>query len=141
MSLTQYELMTSPSLNRYCLLLSLQKYTFHQQDHDIPIVVSSAPSSAYYSDLSVTGVPGGNAGNERAYEIVGLTVMNQPLPNWDVAGAAPSAATTAVASGQFVSGGGGLNAEGMASQRRIPRLAAINETSTTSTATVPSDYV
>ncbi|XP_075163316.1 uncharacterized protein LOC142235948 [Haematobia irritans] len=108
------------------------KYTFHQQDHDIPIVVSSAPSSAYYSDLSVTGVPGGT--NERAYEIVGLTVMNQPLPNWDGTGSAISS----TASAQYMAGGS--NAEGMASQRRIPRLAAINETST-STATMPSDYV
>ncbi|XP_059225149.1 uncharacterized protein LOC106092548 [Stomoxys calcitrans] len=116
------------------------KYTFHQQDHDIPIVVSSAPSSAYYSDLSVTGVPGGT--NERAYEIVGLTVMNQPLPNWEGSGGGVGSAinsTGVTASGQFISGG--PNAEGMASQRRIPRLAAINETSTTNTATVPSDYV
>ncbi|XP_073840832.1 uncharacterized protein [Musca autumnalis] len=121
------------------------KYTFHQQDHDLPIVVSSAPSSAYYSDLSVTGVPGG-AGNERAYEIVGLTVMNQPLPNWDGSGGGSTAISSATAptaggGGQFMAVGGGTlgpNGEGMASQRRIPRLAAINETST---ATVPSDYV
>lgn len=90
------------------------------------MVVSSAPSSAYYSDLSVTNVPSGSSNNERAYEIVGLTVMNQPLPNWDTGGIAATAPHLA------------LNSEGMASQRRIPRLAAINETSTT---TVPSDYV
>uniref|UniRef100_A0A1I8N7T5 Uncharacterized protein n=1 Tax=Musca domestica TaxID=7370 RepID=A0A1I8N7T5_MUSDO len=115
------------------------KYTFHQQDHDLPIVVSSAPSSAYYSDLSVTGVPGG-AGNERAYEIVGLTVMNQPLPNWDGSGGGTTSvsSSTAAGTGQFLAGPVGTNGEGMASQRRIPRLAAINETST---ATVPSDYV
>ncbi|XP_072382373.1 uncharacterized protein [Diabrotica undecimpunctata] len=40
-------------------------------DPDAPI--SSAPSSAYYSDLSTTTVP------ERAYEIVGLVTM----PPWD----------------------------------------------------------
>lgn len=34
---------------------------------------SSAPSSAYYSDLSVTTIPAG----ERTYEIVGLATMNQ----------------------------------------------------------------
>lgn len=93
------------------------------------MVVSSAPSSAYYSDLSVTAVPSGSSTNERAYEIVGLTVMNQPLPNWDGGGGAGVASTAP----HLVP-----NTEGMASQRRIPRLAAINETSTT---TVPSDYV
>ncbi|XP_017780458.1 PREDICTED: uncharacterized protein LOC108565475 [Nicrophorus vespilloides] len=40
-------------------------------DPDAP--VSSAPSSAYYSDLSVTTVP------ERAYEVVGLST----LPVWE----------------------------------------------------------
>ncbi|KAJ8919854.1 hypothetical protein NQ315_006383, partial [Exocentrus adspersus] len=35
--------------------------------------ISSAPSSAYYSDLSVTTVP------DRAYEVVGLVTM----PSWD----------------------------------------------------------
>lgn len=110
------------------------------------MVVSSAPSSAYYSDLSVTAVPSGSASNERAYEIVGLTVMNQPLPNWDGGGSS----SVGVNSGGIVVGTGISssvtataphlvpNAEGIASQRRIPRLAAINETSTT---TVPSDYV
>ncbi|KAM7356428.1 uncharacterized protein ACRADG_002166 isoform 1-T2 [Cochliomyia hominivorax] len=105
------------------------KYNFQHQEQDIPMVVSSAPSSAYYSDLSVTAVPSGSSSNERAYEIVGLTVMNQPIPNWDGGGGAGVAATAP----HLVP-----NAEGMASQRRIPRLAAINETSTT---TVPSDYV
>lgn len=93
------------------------------------MVVSSAPSSAYYSDLSVTAVPSGSNTNERAYEIVGLTVMNQPLPNWDGGGGTVMAATAPHLA---------ATAEGMSSQRRIPRLAAINETSTT---TVPSDYV
>lgn len=43
-------------------------------DPDAP--VSSAPSSAYYSDLSVTTVP------DRAYEVVGLST----LPVWDSSG-------------------------------------------------------
>ena len=94
------------------------------------MVVSSAPSSAYYSDLSVTAMPGGG-GNDRAYEIVGLTVMSQPLPNWEAA-TAPSMAESSAG------GSGGPQATTAASQRRIARLAAINETSTT---TVPSDYV
>lgn len=103
------------------------------------MVVSSAPSSAYYSDLSVTAVPGGNSSNERAYEIVGLTVMNQPLPNWD-SGASAAAAAAAASSGQYLGAAGAPGEGNLASQRRIPRLAAINETST-STSTVPSDYV
>lgn len=40
-------------------------------DPDAP--TSSAPSSAYYSDLSTTTVP------DRAYEVVGLVTM----PSWD----------------------------------------------------------
>ena len=40
-------------------------------------MVSSAPSSAYYSDLSMTAVP-----TERAYEVVGLNVLSSPMPNW-----------------------------------------------------------
>lgn len=75
-------------------------------DQDIPIV-SSAPSSAYYSDLSTTGTAG-----DRAYEVVGLTHLTSPLPSWEASD----------------SGSNG---------RRPPRLAAINE----STTTVPSDYV
>lgn len=43
-------------------------------DTDAP--TSSAPSSAYYSDLSVTTMP------ERAYEVVGLST----LPSWDPCG-------------------------------------------------------
>ncbi|XP_037934597.1 uncharacterized protein LOC119668966 isoform X2 [Teleopsis dalmanni] len=97
-----------------------EDYHYQQHEQDIPMVVSSAPSSAYYSDLSVTAMPGGG-GNERAYEIVGLTVMSQPLPNWDSGGRDTGSSETA-----------------LATQRRMPRLAAINETSTT---TVPSDYV
>lgn len=100
------------------------------------MVVSSAPSSAYYSDLSVTAMPGGG-GNDRAYEIVGLTVMSQPLPNWSDASSTSGGfiAATAPPAGES---SGASTAAGLASQRRIPRLAAINETSTT---TVPSDYV
>lgn len=75
-------------------------------DQDAP-VVSSAPSSAYYSDLSVTAIP-----TDRAYEVVGLTVMSTPLPHWEI-------------DGQTHTNG-----------RRPPRLAAINESSS-----VPSDYV
>ncbi len=74
-------------------------------DQEIPMVLSSAPSSAYYSDLSMTGPP------DRAYEVVGLTHLSSPLPNWETTD----------------SGSNG---------RRPPRLAAINESST-----VPSDYV
>lgn len=114
------------------------------------MVVSSAPSSAYYSDLSVTAIPSGGANNERAYEIVGLTVMSQPLPNWDTGGGgsgsgggAGGGGGTSMAAGVVGTAGGtstaiGSNNEGIMSQRRTPRLAAINETSTT---TVPSDYV
>lgn len=40
-------------------------------------MVSSAPSSAYYSDLSVTATS-----SERPYEVVGLTVISSPMPNW-----------------------------------------------------------
>lgn len=74
-------------------------------DQEIPMVLSSAPSSAYYSDLSMTGP------TDRAYEVVGLTHLSSPLPNWETTD----------------SGSNG---------RRPPRLAAINESST-----VPSDYV
>ncbi|TMW52894.1 hypothetical protein DOY81_002010, partial [Sarcophaga bullata] len=139
---------SSPAENHYTHMDDAYspKYNFQHQEQDIPMVVSSAPSSAYYSDLSVTAVPSGSANNERAYEIVGLTVMNQPLPNWDgggnvggavnsggiVVGSSSSSSITATAPHLVT------NAEGLASQRRIPRLAAINETSTT---TVPSDYV
>ncbi|KAH8274270.1 hypothetical protein KR026_002578 [Drosophila bipectinata] len=113
-----------------------EKYNFQGHEQDIPMVVSSAPSSAYYSDLSVTAMPGGASGsNQGAYEIVGLNVMSQPLPNWDHHGGVAVALT---------GGGGGAGAgltpgEAAAmTQRRGPRLAAINETSTS---TVPSDYV
>jgi hypothetical protein len=40
----------------------------------MPVIVSSAPSSAYYSDMSNT---------ERAYEVVDLTVMSSSIPNWN----------------------------------------------------------
>lgn len=111
------------------------------------MVVSSAPSSAYYSDLSVTAMPGGASGsNQGAYEIVGLNVMSQPLPNWDhhgggVGGGGVVAAGAAAAILEGGGGGGNGLTPGEAAamtQRRGPRLAAINETSTS---TVPSDYV
>ncbi|KAH8418229.1 hypothetical protein KR222_005864 [Zaprionus bogoriensis] len=120
-----------------------EKYNFQAHEQDIPMVVSSAPSSAYYSDLSVTAMPGGASGsNQGAYEIVGLNVMSQPLPNWEHHGGSGSG-------GGGVGVGAGAGAVGVATtalvpgdaataQRRVPRLAAINETSTS---TVPSDYV
>lgn len=77
-------------------------------DQDVPIVLSSAPSSAYYSDLSTTGT----ATNERAYEVVGLTHLSSPMPNWEAS-------------------------DSSSNGRRPPRLAAINE----STTVQPSDYV
>lgn len=79
-----------------------------ENDQDVPMV-SSAPSSAYYSDLSTTGT---TSNNDRGYEVVGLTHLSAPMPNWDTTD----------------SGG--------SSGRRPPRLAAINESTT-----VPSDYV
>lgn len=68
-----------------------------EHDQEAPIV-SSAPSSAYYSDLSTTG----NAGCDRGYEVVGLTHLSPPMPIWE-------------------SSDCGSNG------RRPPRLAAINE--------------
>ncbi|XP_068142367.1 uncharacterized protein [Drosophila tropicalis] len=124
-----------------------EKYNFQSHEQDIPMVVSSAPSSAYYSDLSVTAMPGGasgSGGNQGAYEIVGLNVMSQPLPNWDHHGGnsgGGSSGASGGGGGNNISGGNGLSPGGepvAMTQRRIPRLAAINETSTS---TVPSDYV
>ncbi|SPP85154.1 uncharacterized protein LOC117587338 [Drosophila guanche] len=121
-----------------------EKYNFQGHEQDIPMVVSSAPSSAYYSDLSVTAMPGGggpSGSNQGAYEIVGLNVMSQPLPNWDHhggganAGGAGGIATTGLMPGDAVAAAAVAAAM---TQRRAPRLAAINETSTS---TVPSDYV
>lgn len=81
-------------------------------DQEVPIV-SSAPSSAYYSDLSTTGTGTTTTTNgNSAYEVVGLTHLSQPMPNWEL-------------SDQGSNG------------RRPPRLAAINETTTS----LPSDYV
>lgn len=68
-------------------------------EQDMPIV-SSAPSSAYYSDLSTTG----NNGGDRCYEVVGMTHLSAPLPHWECTD---------------------TNSNG----RRPPRLAAINESS------------
>ncbi|XP_017121792.1 uncharacterized protein LOC108142439 [Drosophila elegans] len=125
-----------------------EKYNYQGHEQDIPMVVSSAPSSAYYSDLSVTAMPGGASGsNQGAYEIVGLNVMSQPLPNWDHhgggGGGGGGGVGAAGAAAAMLGGGGGGNGitagEAAAmTQRRGPRLAAINETSTS---TVPSDYV
>lgn len=70
-------------------------------EHDMPIV-SSAPSSAYYSDLSTTG----NIACDRGYEVVGMTHLSTPMPHWECSDTS--------------SNGNG---------RRPPRLAAINESS------------
>lgn len=67
-------------------------------EHDMPIV-SSAPSSAYYSDLSTTG----NVACDRGYEVVGMTHLSAPMPHWE-------------------------NSDTGSNGRRPPRLAAINET-------------
>ncbi|XP_043647515.1 uncharacterized protein LOC122616208 isoform X2 [Drosophila teissieri] len=128
-----------------------EKYNYQGHEQDIPMVVSSAPSSAYYSDLSVTAMPGGASGsNQGAYEIVGLNVMSQPLPNWDhhgggVGGGGGGGGVVAAGAAAAILGGGGGGGNGLTpgeaaamTQRRGPRLAAINETSTS---TVPSDYV
>lgn len=94
-------------------------------------------------------MPGGASGsNQGAYEIVGLNVMSQPLPNWEHHGGGVGGVAGGVG-GSVVGGGGvattnvGLSpgeaaAAAAMTQRRMPRLAAINETSTS---TVPSDYV
>ncbi len=42
-------------------------------------MVSSAPSSAYYSDLSVTAISS-ERNYEKPYEVVGLSVMSSPMP-------------------------------------------------------------
>lgn len=100
-------------------------------DQDVPIV-SSAPSSAYYSDLSTTGTA-----TDRAYEVVGLTHLSSPMPNWE---ATAIVVDSAAGGGGIVansSSAGGLVVGGGSNGRRPPRLAAINE----STTTVPSDYV
>ncbi|KAH8380586.1 hypothetical protein KR009_011572 [Drosophila setifemur] len=134
-----------------------EKYNFQGHEQDIPMVVSSAPSSAYYSDLSVTAMPGGASGsNQGAYEIVGLNVMSQPLPNWEGHGGGVPLTGGGGGGGAGGAGGGGAGGGGVGgagggvpvgltvadaaamTQRRGARLAAINETSTS---TVPSDYV
>ncbi|KAL7731727.1 hypothetical protein ACLKA6_018089 [Drosophila palustris] len=121
-----------------------EKYNFQAHEQDIPMVVSSAPSSAYYSDLSVTAMPGGASGsNQGAYEIVGLNVMSQPLPNWEHHGGGNNVggggvATTNVGLSPGEAAAAAAAAAAAMTQRRMPRLAAINETSTS---TVPSDYV
>ncbi|XP_063698252.1 uncharacterized protein LOC134829184 [Culicoides brevitarsis] len=104
-------------------------------DHDIPMV-SSAPSSAYYSDLSVTAMP-----TERAYEIV-ETVMSSPLPNW--VDEHPSSSTSMShhfhhpSSSTSLSDGSSnsLNKQNLMLARRANRLSAINESTS-----IPSDYV
>lgn len=63
-------------------------------------IVSSAPSSAYYSDLSTTG----NVAGDRGYEVVGMTHLAPAMPHWECTD---------------------TNSNG----RRPPRLAAINESS------------
>lgn len=102
-------------------------------------MVSSAPSSAYYSDLSVTAVP-----TERAYEVVGLTVMSSPLPNWD--NSSQSSSTQLHPLHHTLTISQHQQQESPMTQlpqntnlmlgRRSNRLSAINESST-----IPSDYV
>lgn len=111
---------------------------FLQADQDMPMV-SSAPSSAYYSDLSVTAVP-----TERAYEVVGLTVMSSPLPNWD--NSSQSCSTQLHPLHHTLTISQHQQQESPMTQlpqntnlmlgRRSNRLSAINESST-----IPSDYV
>lgn len=100
-------------------------------------MVSSAPSSAYYSDLSVTAMP-----TERAYEIV-ETVMSSPLPNW-VDSDLPSSSTshfhpstsTHLASDVATLSKQQQNTNLLLGRRTANRLSAINESTT-----IPSDYV
>lgn len=121
-----------------------------ENDQDVPIV-SSAPSSAYYSDLSTTGTA-----TDRAYEVVGLTHLSSPMPNWEAAGTDNNgmgvAGGTIIGTGTNSNSSSGSNSNinmnsgnvlgaivvgASSNSRRPPRLAAINE----STTTVPSDYV
>lgn len=98
-------------------------------------MVSSAPSSAYYSDLSVTAMP-----TERAYEIV-ETVMSSPMPNW-VDSDIPSSSTSHFHPSSHLQTG--LSSSESHKQqntnlmlaRRANRLSAINESTS-----IPSDYV
>lgn len=99
-------------------------------------MVSSAPSSAYYSDLSVTAMP-----TERAYEIV-ETVISSPLPNW-VDADLPSSSTSTSShhfhhpSAASLSDSGSIKqTNSLMSGRRTNRLSAINESTS-----IPSDYV
>ncbi|XP_044731987.1 uncharacterized protein LOC123294869 isoform X2 [Chrysoperla carnea] len=89
-------------------------YTGSDTEPDAPI--SSAPSSAYYSDLSVTTIP------ERAYEIVGSVIHNVSVakPLWEPNNEANR-----------------LNDLRKINALPIVRLSAINETVTVQ----PSDYV
>lgn len=118
-------------------------------------MVSSAPSSAYYSDLSVTAVP-----TERAYEIVGLNVLSS---NWasssteihphhhhaphtqnllNDAGHSSSSGnhsnTSSISSNQSHSGANISSSNIVLTNRptRPNRLSAINESTS-----IPSDYV
>jgi hypothetical protein len=108
--------------------------TVLQADHDMPIVVSSAPSSAYYSDLSNSTVPTDRAYVGTTYEVVGLTVMSSPLPNWTENGCGTTTATT---NSHMLDGDVQTHINLTGSGRKPPRLHAINE----STVTIPSDYV
>lgn len=78
---------------------SYQNTAYSQCGENDQPTVSSAPSSAYYSDLSTTG----NAGCDRGYEVVGMTHLSQPIPIWECSDSSSS------------------------NGRRPPRLAAINE--------------
>lgn len=95
---------------------------------------SSAPSSAYYSDLSVTTSNNTHSNGERTYEIVGLAGMNQNCcPLLESAQTDPTQFDLNVLSTS-------------ASVRRHHRLSAINESSgvsggASSSQLQPSDFV
>lgn len=97
---------------------------------------SSAPSSAYYSDLSVTTSNNTHPSGERTYEIVGLAGMSQnccPLLESEGAQTDPTQFDLNVLSTS-------------ASVRRHHRLSAINESSggnggAASSQLQPSDFV
>lgn len=86
---------------------------------------SSAPSSAYYSDLSVTTIPAG----ERTYEIVGLATMNQNCcPLLEAEGShAEESQTTQFDLNVLSSSTSVVPSASIGSHRRHNRLSAINE--------------
>lgn len=97
-------------------------------------VFSSAPSSAYYSDLSVT--TNSVAAGERTYEIVGLAAMNQNCcPLLEAEGSQGD--STQFDLNVISSSHPGNTSVG----RRHHRLSAINESGSAATHLQPSDFV